>query len=75
MPLDCLDVLFPSETSVSVHDESYMLGNWSLLDGTDEQLPELADSPRNRGRICDPAGDSMLVKGGHCGRSLRVGDF
>lgn len=68
MPLNSLDVVFASEASVSIHHEGHMLGNWSLSDGADEQLTKLANGPCNRGCICNPPRESMLVEGGHCGR-------
>lgn len=73
--LYCLNVLFASEASVSIHHECNMLGYRALFDGADEQLAKLADGPGDRRRVCNPSGDSVLVKRSHFRNMLRFRIF
>jgi hypothetical protein len=62
MTFDRLDVVVPSEASISVHDECYMLGDGALFEGADEELPQLTSSPDCGRRRCEPLSDSGVVE-------------
>ena len=68
MPLHRLDVVFASESSVSIHDECDMLGHRPLPKGANEQLAQLADGPGDGRRVCNPFGYAVLVERRHRGR-------
>jgi len=45
MSLYCFDLVASGITSVSVHDKSYMLWNWTLPQGANEKLSNLINAP------------------------------
>jgi hypothetical protein len=60
--LDSLDVVIPRKPPVAVHDERDMLWNWTLLEGSNEQLSKLPDGPCNGRRGCEPFVYARIVE-------------
>jgi hypothetical protein len=60
-----LNVVVACKAAVAVHDEGDMLGNGALLEGADEDLAQLADSPGDGRRGCEPLVDTGVVEGPH----------
>jgi hypothetical protein len=62
-----LDMVVARKSPVAIHDERNMLRDWSLLEGTDKDLPDLSYSPCNGRRCCKPLVYAGVVDRSHGG--------
>lgn len=65
VPLYGFNVVVSRKPSVAVHDKRDMLRDGPLLEGADEKLSKLSDSPCNRGRGGEPLVYTGVVEGTH----------
>ena len=60
------------ETSVAIHDKRDMFGNWTLAQGSYEEISELVESPFGRRRRQSPLAESRHGGNGDFGNSVKM---